>query len=587
MAHFTINPGRRRIESDYSSPSYPMRGRAEMFLMHQLGTKDYDELGHVAFKFAGADASADEILDTAELILQLWFHKVTPTKQMLAKMKAENDRLLQKDLYDPQMDQDEGDAIEAVWEFQRAVKERKQEILHHWVMNRRRGTKAVETGKAPSAARQQLLARIRAVRANPLLTWYSPDWIFNLDTWGPDPQQWGAFINEPVFQHFLHGHGINQSDVNRYEALLEEAKKSGGGFFGFGGSKEPLHKRYKKLVQAAGLPQFSASGLMTAIPAIRAQGADWKAAHSDQVKRNNPATFRRNPTASEPEGAKEFAETLSAKKFIEDLSPGDITEATLVALHTAPPNTDAYSLLFWVVAALRVMFSGVSFNALEEDLKDGEESPVQALVENQVAQDKTLMSKDPQDPKYTDAIESYLMFERAVTGTFRPQIEDILWRFSHRRRNNPATSSKRNLTQSFGADMARKRKARANPQVSPILSARGYNAQVLWPRYTPGGGTNSGSEVPFPPSGTLQNNLSNLIDDTYGSYNFYRNPDDAAAKPRMSLEEMLQLKEQILGRLKARYGNKPIPKEAWKAEREAVGLSFPAFRAVLRACRPR
>lgn len=53
--------------------------------------------------------------------------------------------------------------------------------------------------------------------------------------------------------------------------------------------------------------------------------------------------------------------------------------------------------------------------------------------------------------------------------------------------------------------------ARRNPGISPILSARGYAARVLWPQYTPSGGVNSGSEVPFPPSNTLQTNMSNLV----------------------------------------------------------------------------
>jgi hypothetical protein len=53
--------------------------------------------------------------------------------------------------------------------------------------------------------------------------------------------------------------------------------------------------------------------------------------------------------------------------------------------------------------------------------------------------------------------------------------------------------------------------ARRNPGISPILSARGYAARVLWPKYTPSGGVNSGSEVPLPPSNTLQSNMSNLV----------------------------------------------------------------------------
>jgi hypothetical protein len=55
--------------------------------------------------------------------------------------------------------------------------------------------------------------------------------------------------------------------------------------------------------------------------------------------------------------------------------------------------------------------------------------------------------------------------------------------------------------------------ARRNPSgISPILAARGYGARVLWPQYTPGGGVNSGSEIPVPPRNTLQNNQSNLIE---------------------------------------------------------------------------
>lgn len=53
--------------------------------------------------------------------------------------------------------------------------------------------------------------------------------------------------------------------------------------------------------------------------------------------------------------------------------------------------------------------------------------------------------------------------------------------------------------------------ARRNPGISPILSARGYGARVLWPKYTPSGGVNSGSEVPSAPSNTLQSNNSNLV----------------------------------------------------------------------------
>jgi len=53
--------------------------------------------------------------------------------------------------------------------------------------------------------------------------------------------------------------------------------------------------------------------------------------------------------------------------------------------------------------------------------------------------------------------------------------------------------------------------ARRNPGISPILSARGYGARVLWPQYTPSGGVNSGSEMPVPPRNTLQSNQSNLI----------------------------------------------------------------------------
>ena len=53
--------------------------------------------------------------------------------------------------------------------------------------------------------------------------------------------------------------------------------------------------------------------------------------------------------------------------------------------------------------------------------------------------------------------------------------------------------------------------ARRNPSISPILSARGYGARVLWPKYTPDGGVNSGSEIPVPPRNTLQSNQSNLI----------------------------------------------------------------------------
>lgn len=62
--------------------------------------------------------------------------------------------------------------------------------------------------------------------------------------------------------------------------------------------------------------------------------------------------------------------------------------------------------------------------------------------------------------------------------------------------------------------MARRR----NPD--DILGARGYNARVLWPRYTPGGGVNSGSEPPIRPSNTLQSNQSNLI--------LTQNPPDSA-----------------------------------------------------------
>lgn len=53
--------------------------------------------------------------------------------------------------------------------------------------------------------------------------------------------------------------------------------------------------------------------------------------------------------------------------------------------------------------------------------------------------------------------------------------------------------------------------ARRNPSISSILSARGYGARVLWPKYTPDGGINSGSEIPVPPRNTLQSNQSNLI----------------------------------------------------------------------------
>ena len=53
--------------------------------------------------------------------------------------------------------------------------------------------------------------------------------------------------------------------------------------------------------------------------------------------------------------------------------------------------------------------------------------------------------------------------------------------------------------------------ARRNPGISPILSARGYGARVLWPQYTPDGGINSGSEIPVPPRNTLQSNQSNMI----------------------------------------------------------------------------
>lgn len=53
--------------------------------------------------------------------------------------------------------------------------------------------------------------------------------------------------------------------------------------------------------------------------------------------------------------------------------------------------------------------------------------------------------------------------------------------------------------------------ARRRPNPDDVLSARGYNAQVLWPRYEPGGGVNSGSEPPVRPSNTLQSNQSNLV----------------------------------------------------------------------------
>lgn len=66
--------------------------------------------------------------------------------------------------------------------------------------------------------------------------------------------------------------------------------------------------------------------------------------------------------------------------------------------------------------------------------------------------------------------------------------------------------------------MARRR----NPD--DILGARGYNARVLWPQYTPGGGANSGSEPPIRPRNTLQSNQSNLILTT--------NPRDSAAYAR-------------------------------------------------------
>jgi len=54
--------------------------------------------------------------------------------------------------------------------------------------------------------------------------------------------------------------------------------------------------------------------------------------------------------------------------------------------------------------------------------------------------------------------------------------------------------------------------ARRNPGISPILSARGFGARVLWPKYTPSGGVNSGSEIPSAPSNSLQSNNSNLIE---------------------------------------------------------------------------
>ncbi len=66
--------------------------------------------------------------------------------------------------------------------------------------------------------------------------------------------------------------------------------------------------------------------------------------------------------------------------------------------------------------------------------------------------------------------------------------------------------------------MARRR----NPD--DVLAARGYNARVLWPQYTPGGGVNSGSEPSLRPSNTLQSNQSNLI--------LTRNPRDSAAYAR-------------------------------------------------------
>lgn len=205
-----------------------------------------------------------------------------------------------------------------------------------------------------------------------------------------------------------------------------------------------------------------------------------------------------------------------------------------------------------------------------------------------------------------------------------------------KQKNNPARKQKM-------AKRARSR--RENPAISPILSARGYGGRVIWPKYTPGGGVNSGSEVPFAPSNTMQNNLSNLIENpnaykkgkgkyrqtaknvqsrqeyynTAGNFataavrdgdlsylddladmgpaptrkyeqvsnpysgGYFENPAEGNRLPE-DKETRLRMKADILGRLKAKYGKKAIPKEAWKAERDRLGLSFPAFRLLLRTC---
>ena len=118
--------------------------------------------------------------------------------------------------------------------------------------------------------------------------------------------------------------------------------------------------------------------------------------------------------------------------------------------------------------------------------------------------------------------------------------------------------------------------ARRNPNVSPVLSARGYEGEILWPKYTPGGGVNSGSEFPARPRNTLQSNNSNLVE----RYNPYRyNPEEAApAKPRLTEAELAEKKAKAVGLLGEGMSHADV--------RKAMGdVPFPLYMAILRSGR--
>jgi hypothetical protein len=115
--------------------------------------------------------------------------------------------------------------------------------------------------------------------------------------------------------------------------------------------------------------------------------------------------------------------------------------------------------------------------------------------------------------------------------------------------------------------------SRNNP-VSPILSARGYEGRVLWPKYTPGGGVNSGSEPPARPRNTLQSNLSNLV----SRENPYRyNPEESdvkESKPRLSDTQLKKLNKEAIQLLESGMAHNEV--------RKKLDLVFPLYMVVLR-----